>query len=103
MTSPRLERRERMTYAVGYGLALLLTCAAFGLVYLHLLGVRAAFYTVLGLGLAQMVVHFRCFLHIDLKRSARADLQLILFSTLIIALMLGGTLVILFNLQHRMM
>ena len=103
MTSPRIEGRDTTTYVVGYGLALLLTCAAFGLVYLHLLGASAAFYTVLGLGLAQMLVHFRCFLHIDLKRSARADLQLILFSSLIIALMVGGTLVVLFNLRHRMM
>jgi cytochrome o ubiquinol oxidase operon protein cyoD len=103
MTSPRLQRRETMTYVVGYGAALLLTCAAFGLVYLHLLAARQAFYTVLCLGLAQMVVHFRCFLQIDLKRSARADLQLILFSSLIVALMVGGTLVILFNLQKRMM
>jgi cytochrome o ubiquinol oxidase subunit IV len=103
LTSPRLQQRETMTYVVGYGLALLLTCAAFGLVHLRLLEARPAFYTVLGLGLAQMAVHFRCFLHIDLKRSARADLQLILFSGLIIALMVGGTLVILFNLQKRMM
>lgn len=103
MTSPRLERRETMTYVVGYGLALLLTCAAFGLVYLHLLGAEQAFYTVLGLGAVQMVVHFRCFLHVDLRRSARADLQLILFSSLIMALMVGGTLVILLNLQKRMM
>ena len=103
MTSPQLQRRETMTYVVGYGLALLLTCAAFGLVYLHLLDARQAFYTVLGLGLVQMVVHFRCFLHIDLTRSARADLTLILFSTLVVALMVGGTLVILMNLQTRMM
>ncbi len=103
MTSPRLERRETMTYVIGYALALVLTVAAFGLVYLGLLGGRQAFYTVLGLGLAQMLVHFRCFLHIDLKRSARADLMLLVFSTLIVALMVGGTLVILTNLQHRMM
>jgi cytochrome o ubiquinol oxidase operon protein cyoD len=103
LTSPRLQQRETMTYIVGYGLAVLLTCAAFGLVYLRLLEERMAFYTVLAFGLAQMVVHFRCFLHIDLKRSARADLQLILFSGLIIALMVGGTLVILANLQQRMM
>jgi cytochrome o ubiquinol oxidase operon protein cyoD len=50
-----------------------------------------------------MVVHFRRFLHIDLKRSARADLQLILFASLIVALMVGGTLVILRNLRTRMM
>ena len=61
--------------------------------------IAEAFYTVLGLGLVQL----RFFLHIDLRRSARADLQLILFSTLIISLMVGGMLVVLFNLHGRMM
>ncbi len=103
MTSPRLERVETLTYVVGYGVALLLTGAAFGLVWLRLLTGRTAFYVVLGLGLVQMMVHFRCFLHIDLRRNARPDLQLLLFSTLIVALMVGGTLVVLFNLRHRMM
>ena len=92
-----------MSYVAGYGAALLLTCAAFAVVRLHLLGGWRAFYTVLGLGLAQMVVHFRAFLHIGLTKSARSDLQLILFSALIISLMVGGTLVILFNLRARMM
>lgn len=103
MTSPRIERAETLTYFVGYGLALLLTGAAFGLVWLRLLSGRTAFYVILGLGLIQVLVHFRCFLHIDLRRNARHDLQLLLFSTLIISLMVGGTLVILFNLHNRMM
>ncbi len=92
-----------MTYVVGYGLALLLTLAAFGLVYFGVLGGRPAFYAVLGLGLVQMLVHFRCFLHVNLQRSARADLVLLLFSSIIVALMAGGTLVVLFNLRQRMM
>ena len=103
MTSPRIEQRETLTYVGGYTLALLLTLAAFGLVYLRLLSGREAFYAVLGLGFLQMLVHFRCFLHIDLTRSARSDLLLILFSSLIITLMVGGTLVILLNLRTRMM
>ncbi len=103
MTSPRIERRETLTYVAGYALALLLTLAAFGLVYLRVLDGQEAFYTLLGLGLVQMLVHFRCFLHVDLKRSARADLTLLLFSSLIVALMVGGTLVVLSNLQQRMM
>jgi cytochrome o ubiquinol oxidase operon protein cyoD len=103
LTSSRTLRRETLTYVVGYGLALLLTLAAFGLVYLRLLDGLQAFYTVLGLGLMQLLVHFRCFLHIDLQRSARADLTLLLFSSLIVALMVGGTLVVLFKLQPRMM
>ena len=103
MTPPRIQHGETMTYFYGYGSALLLTCAAFGLVYFHALSVPHAFYVVLGLGLAQMLVHFRCFLHIDLKRSARADLALVLFSSLVVSLMVGGTLVVLFNLQQSMM
>lgn len=103
MTSPRLERDETRSLILGYGLALMLTLLAFGMVLLHVLTGREAFYTVLGLGFVQMVVHLRFFLHVDLKRSARADLQVILFSTLIITLMVGGTLVVLFNLHDRMM
>lgn len=103
MTSPRLERRETISYLVGYGLALLLTLGAFALVYFRLLDGRATFHIVLGLGLVQMLVHFRCFLHIDLKRSARADLTLLLFSSLIIGLMVLGTIVILSDLRERMM
>ena len=103
MSSPQIERQETLTYVVGFGLALLLTVIAFGLVWLRLLSGEAALYTVLGLALAQMLVHFRCFLHVDLRRNARADLQLLLFSGLIICMMVGGTLVVLFNLYHRMM
>jgi cytochrome o ubiquinol oxidase operon protein cyoD len=95
--------RELRTYAVGYALSLALTVAAFVMVRWPSFGARAIFGGVLALGLVQMAVQFRCFLHISLKRSSRHDLQLILFSTLIIALMVSGTLVILFNLRGRMM
>ncbi|KQM48125.1 cytochrome C oxidase [Sphingomonas sp. Leaf208] len=95
--------RELRTYAVGYALSLALTVAAFVMVRWPSFGARAIFGGVLALGLVQMAVQFRCFLHISLKRSSRHDLQLILFSALIIALMVSGTLVILFNLRGRMM
>jgi len=95
--------RELRTYAVGYGLSLVLTVAAFAMVRWPSFGARAIFGGVLALGLVQMAVQFRCFLRISMKRSSRHDLQLILFSALIIALMVSGTLVILFNLRGRMM
>lgn len=100
--SPAL-RRDLATYATGYGLALLLTGAAFAIVFFHLFSKPWEFAAVLALAFLQVLVHMRCFLHIDFRRSARADLHLILFSTVIICLMVGGTLVILFNLQARMM
>ena len=103
MTAPRRQRGEALPYFIGYGLSLLLTCVAFGLVWQHLLSGHTALYVVLALGLVQMLTHFRCFLHISLRRNSRPDLQLLLFSSLIVALMVGGTLVVLFNQHNRMM
>ncbi len=103
-----MSERARATcgYFVGYGLALALTGAAFAAARWPDLGGlsgRGLFGAVLGLGLVQTLVHFRFFLHISLKRSSRHDLLLILFSSLIMTLMVSGTLVILFNLRQRMM
>ena len=94
---------ELVTYAVGYGLALFLTGAAFAVVFWRLATPATALGIVFGLALVQMLVHFRCFLHVDLAKASRDDLQLILFSTMIVLLMVGGTLVVLFNLRMRMM
>ncbi|RZF60680.1 cytochrome-c oxidase [Sphingomonas populi] len=87
MNGPRDDRkREIRTYLIGYALALMLTGAAFSAVRWPFLAGRATFAAVLGLALVQIIVQFRCFLHISFRRSARDDLQLILFSTLIVAL-----------------
>ena len=100
--SPSL-RRDFMTYGIGYLCAVGLTGIAFACVFYRLLGPGETFVVVMVLAFIQIIVHFRCFLHISLKRSAREDLQLILFSAVIILLMVGGTLVILGNLRMRMM
>jgi cytochrome o ubiquinol oxidase operon protein cyoD len=96
-------RRDFLTYTIGYGLAVLLTGISFACVFFRLLAPRAALALVLFLALLQIIVHMRCFLHISLRRSARADLMLILFSTIIILLMVGGTLIIVLDQNSRMM
>ena len=96
-------RRELRRYVLGLAFAVLLTGAAFAAVLWHIASPPILLGLVFGLGLLQVIVHFHFFLHIGLKQSTRDDLQLILFSTLIILLMVGGTLVILMNLRHRMM
>ncbi len=103
MTEVRPIRADFLTYGIGYLLAIALTGAAFALVHFHAGSPTGDFAIVLVLGLVQIVVHMRCFLHMSLQRSARADLMLVLFSVLIIAVMVSGTLVILFNLSMRMM
>ena len=97
------ENRETRSYAIGYLLALALTGAAFAAGYWPTFAPTQTLAIVCGLALIQMIVHFRFFLHLSLARSSRDDLQLILFSTLIIVLIVSGTLVILMNLRYRMM
>lgn len=95
-------RRERRSYVVGFLLALLLTAVPFALVYWSAASVVGVLAAIAACALLQIVVHFRFFLHIDLSRQKREDLELILFSTLILAIMIGGTIWIMANLATRM-
>jgi len=103
MTETCRIRTDFLTYGSGYLLAIALTGAAFALVHFHAGSPAGDFAIVLVLGLVQIVVHMRCFLHMSRQRSARADLMVVLFSVLIMAVMVSSTLVIHFNLRARMM
>ena len=89
-------------YLTGFGLAVLLTALSFAVAIWQPFGRVGSFAGLAVLALVQVAVHFRFFLHIDLSRQRREDLQLILFTVLIIALMAGGTLWVLGNLMARM-
>ncbi len=103
MNEQAQRRSERNSYIIGYGLAIVLTALPFLLVALDVFPMAATLIAITLFALVQIVVHFRFFLHINLSKSKRDDLQLILFTGLIIALMVAGTLWILFNLKMRMM
>lgn len=95
--------RELRRYVIGLVLALVLSGPAFALVAWAPLPPDGLLGVIAGLALLQVVAHFRFFLHIDLKQSHRDDLQLILFTGLIIGLMVAGSLWISFNQNQRMM
>lgn len=95
-------RRELRTYVWGYGLALVLTLVPFGLVYWSAMAPAALYLAIGPCAIAQAVIHFRCFLHIDPPRQNVDDLHLILFSSLLLFFMVGGTIWILANLATRM-
>ncbi len=95
--------RERRSYFIGFGVALMLSIVPFAVVYWGGLSTTTAVWTIAILALVQIFVHFRFFLHIDLSTQKREDLELILFSLLLIVIMAGGTIWILHNLHMRMM
>lgn len=95
-------KQEFQSYLTGLVLAVLLTVASFALVVFHLVAPHWMLGTLALLALVQIVVHFRFFMHIDLQKSHRDDLQLILFTALIIGLMVGGTIWILASQHARM-
>jgi cytochrome o ubiquinol oxidase operon protein cyoD len=100
-TRKREERKEFYSYVWGIALALLLTLVPFALVHWAAMP-RLPLLSVIGVfALAQIVVHFRFFLHIGFRQK-REDLQLILFSTLLLVIMVAGTIWIMANLAMRM-
>lgn len=94
--------RELRSYLFGFGLALALTLGPFALVVWGNLATGTTMIILGACALAQMVVHLRYFLHIDLSRQKREDLQLILFSILLLTMMAIGTIWIMGNLAMRM-
>ncbi|CAM4016966.1 cytochrome o ubiquinol oxidase subunit IV [Palleronia rufa] len=96
------ERAERRFYFIGLILSVLLTVASFASVMTGLLPRAWIFPTLVILALTQIVVHLRVFLHIDLSRQKREDLQLLLFTILLLSIMAFGTLWIMASLSARM-
>jgi cytochrome o ubiquinol oxidase operon protein cyoD len=95
------ERRDFRSYVWGLGLALVLTLVPFALVNWGA-APRSTLLIVIGVfAFVQMVVHFRFFLHIG-YRQKREDLQLILFSALLLIIMIAGTIWIMASLAARM-
>lgn len=95
-------KAEVRHYLVGFLLALTLTLLPFALVAWGGLAKMQTLTIVAICALVQIVVHFRYFLHIDFSRQKHEDLHLILFSSLVLAIMACGTLWIVFNLAGRM-
>lgn len=97
---PTLTRRR---YVSGYLWALGLTLIAFAAARLGAANRMLALGVVIVAGLIQIGVHLRYFLHLGFGKSQRENLVLVLIATLLISLMVGGSVWIMFDLSRRMM
>lgn len=89
-------------YVMGFVLSVVLTTIPFAVIWTeYYTGVRAA--AVIGVcAVVQLVVHARFFLHIEVTNQKREDLDLVLFTVLLLAILVGGTIWVLSDLHFRM-
>jgi len=90
------------SYLTGLMLALILTVVPFALVYFKLLPSGMTLVLIVVMAIIQILIHLRCFLHLDLTSTPRENLLALCFAAILIFLMVGGSLWIMFDLHHRM-
>ncbi|MGA7489079.1 MAG: cytochrome o ubiquinol oxidase subunit IV [Xanthobacteraceae bacterium] len=91
------------SYLTGLALALILTAIPFALVFATPLPRAATLIVIAVAAVIQILVHLRYFLHLDLESTPSENVAAIVFAAILIFIMVGGSLWIMFDLNHRMM
>jgi cytochrome o ubiquinol oxidase operon protein cyoD len=92
--------KEFRHYVIGFVLATILTIIPFTLV--ATVGGKISFFALILCALLQLIVHLRFFLHLSYKGQQKEDLQLVMFTGLILFIMIGGSVWVLGDLYNRM-
>lgn len=88
---------------VGIALASVLTAIPFGLVATRALPPTQTFVIIAVTAIAQVVVHLLYFLRIDLKSSSQNRLAMLGFASVVLLILVGGTLWIMFDRYYHLM
>ncbi len=96
-------RGSAKSYLTGFVLSLILTAIPFALVMSGTWSSGATLAGIFSAGIVQILVHLHYFLHLDFSSEARWNVLAMIFTLLIMALFVGGTLWIMSNLNYRMM
>lgn len=91
------------SYVLGLILSLLLTLMAFGLIEHRILNNTHLFIALAVLAIAQLFVQSICFLRLNASAEGRWSLMPFIFSILIIAILVSGSLWIMYNCNYYMM
>ncbi|WWO99745.1 MAG: cytochrome o ubiquinol oxidase subunit IV [Candidatus Dasytiphilus stammeri] len=94
----------KKTYFIGFIMSIILTIIPFWLVInRNLFPYTSVLTLVLTCAILQIIIHLRCFLHIDFSREERWNLLTLIFTIIIIAILVIGSLWIMWNLNYNMM
>lgn len=103
VNSSGASRGSYRSYITGFILSIVLTALAFGVVMFGDFSRWTILVVIFVAAIAQILVHLHYFLHLDTSSEARWNLLALLFTILIMALFVVGTLWIMYNLHYRMM
>lgn len=92
--------KELHHYLIGFVLATVLTIIPFTLV--ATVGGKISYAGLIICAILQLIVHLRFFLNLSFKGQQKEDLQLVLFTGLILLIMIGGSIWVLGDLYTRM-
>lgn len=90
-------------YVIGFILSIICTLLAFGLVETHALIPQTLYLAVILLGVIQLVVQIFCFLRLNTSaEEGRWNLVTLLFTLVVVAIVVTGSLWIMYNLNYNM-
>jgi cytochrome o ubiquinol oxidase subunit IV len=90
------------SYTTGFILSIVLTIIAFGIVMSGIQSRPIVLFTIIVAAIAQILVHLHYFLHLRTSSHVRWNSMALIFTVLIMALFIGGSLWIMYNLNYRM-
>ena len=91
------------SYFLGFLLSLLLTLVSFGLVMKGTYPATITLGALVAAAVLQILVQMHFFLHLDRSSSQRWNVMVLLYTLIIIAFLVGGTLWVMHNTAIRMM
>lgn len=97
------DRKTLSSYITGLLLSVVLTFMAFGLVGKRIISDKYTYIFLALLAVVQLIVQAVCFLRLNSSREGQWNLLPFLFSLFIIAILVCGSLWIMYNLNYNMM
>ncbi|MCD7100124.1 cytochrome o ubiquinol oxidase subunit IV [Stenotrophomonas sp. MMGLT7] len=91
------------SYLIGFVLAVVLTVIPFAIVMSGGFSRTVAIAAISILGVLQILVHLKFFLHMDNSSEQRWNVSAFAFTVLVIAIIVAGSLWILYNMNRHMM
>lgn len=94
-------RRALRSYVVGFVLSIVLTLIPYVIVIKHFMFGLSAVYAVVGFALVQLLVQVIFFLHLSKKSKPHWNMIVFIFTILIVAILVVGSLWVMYNLNYH--